>query len=235
LGLAGFTCACAQVKAAITKTTASSERIRPSPMMSQPDTEAYRMAEGAGSPRHFPGWQKRRKFVPLMPDAPRWMFEVKHDGYRFMPEPAALDGEGVVVVKRGVIDFAQLRSALAGRGESRAVFLSVFDLIELKGHRPRPQDGLKRSLRPTLRPQRTSHRSPEKYLQQNPCAVPLPDGERANCASVPRGRKYCSKSIDVKVDVSSARPCAWAVLGLDQRSRTRTRRAATRHHRVIMG
>ena len=44
---------------------------------------------------------------------------------------ATLDGEGVVVDDRGVTDFERLRSALAGRGGTRAVFLYGFDLLAL--------------------------------------------------------------------------------------------------------
>jgi bifunctional non-homologous end joining protein LigD len=46
---------------------------------------------------------------------------------------ATLDGEGVVVDDRGVTDFERLRSALAGRGGSRQVFLYGFDLLALDG------------------------------------------------------------------------------------------------------
>jgi bifunctional non-homologous end joining protein LigD len=46
---------------------------------------------------------------------------------------ATLDGEGVVVDDRGVTDFERLRSALAGRGGSRSVFLYGFDLLHLDG------------------------------------------------------------------------------------------------------
>jgi bifunctional non-homologous end joining protein LigD len=46
---------------------------------------------------------------------------------------ATLDGEGVVVDERGVTDFEGLRSAFAGRGGSRAVFLYGFDLLHLDG------------------------------------------------------------------------------------------------------
>jgi bifunctional non-homologous end joining protein LigD len=44
-----------------------------------------------------------------------------------------LDGEGVVVDNRGVTDFERLRTALAGRGGSRAAFLFAFDLLSLDG------------------------------------------------------------------------------------------------------
>lgn len=57
---------------------------------------------------------------------------------------ATLDGEGVVVDERGVTDFERLRSALAGRGGSRAVFLYAFDLIELNGTDFRPQPWISR-------------------------------------------------------------------------------------------
>src|SRR5690242_14248068 len=102
----------------------------------------------------------------IVPAGPRWAFEVKHDGYRFIARrdgdrvrvfsrhgkdwtdkvpaivegmlalpvtSATLDGEGVVVDDRGVTDFDRLRTALAGRGGSRAVFLYGFDLIALDG------------------------------------------------------------------------------------------------------
>jgi bifunctional non-homologous end joining protein LigD len=46
---------------------------------------------------------------------------------------ATIDGEGVMVDDRGVTDFERLRSALAGRGGSRAAFLYGFDLLELDG------------------------------------------------------------------------------------------------------
>jgi bifunctional non-homologous end joining protein LigD len=51
---------------------------------------------------------------------------------------ATLDGEGVVVDQRGLTDFERLRSALAGRDGSRAVFLYAFDLIALDGEDMRP-------------------------------------------------------------------------------------------------
>jgi bifunctional non-homologous end joining protein LigD len=54
-----------------------------------------------------------------------------------LPAPATLDGEGVVVDDRGVTDFERLRSALAGRGGSRSVFLFAFDLLELDGENMR--------------------------------------------------------------------------------------------------
>jgi bifunctional non-homologous end joining protein LigD len=44
-----------------------------------------------------------------------------------------IDGEGVVCDDRGVTDFERLRSALAGRGGSRAVFLYGFDLLAIDG------------------------------------------------------------------------------------------------------
>jgi bifunctional non-homologous end joining protein LigD len=46
---------------------------------------------------------------------------------------ATIDGEGVVVDERGLTDFERLRSALADRGGSRAVFLYGFDLLHLDG------------------------------------------------------------------------------------------------------
>jgi bifunctional non-homologous end joining protein LigD len=54
-----------------------------------------------------------------------------------LPAPATLDGEGVVVDDRGLTDFERLRSALAGRGGSRSVFLFAFDLLELDGENMR--------------------------------------------------------------------------------------------------
>jgi bifunctional non-homologous end joining protein LigD len=106
-----------------------------------------------------------------VPAGPRWAFEVKHDGFRFiarrdgdrvrvfsrrgrdwtdrvpaiveamlaLPAPATLDGEGVVLDERGVTDFDRLRTVLAERGGSRAVFLYGFDLLttdgeDLRGH-----------------------------------------------------------------------------------------------------
>jgi bifunctional non-homologous end joining protein LigD len=48
-------------------------------------------------------------------------------------ESATLDGEGVVVDDRGVTDFERLRTALAGRGGSRSIFLYGFDLLHLDG------------------------------------------------------------------------------------------------------
>jgi bifunctional non-homologous end joining protein LigD len=100
-----------------------------------------------------------------VPDGPRWAFEVKHDGYRFiarrdgdrvrvfsrhgkdwtekvpaivegmlaLPVSATIDGEGVVCDERGVTDFDRLRTALAERGGSRAVFLYGFDLLTIDG------------------------------------------------------------------------------------------------------
>jgi bifunctional non-homologous end joining protein LigD len=44
-----------------------------------------------------------------------------------------IDGEGVVVDKRGVTDFDRLFGALAQRGGSRAAFLYAFDVIEVNG------------------------------------------------------------------------------------------------------
>jgi len=92
-----------------------------------------------------------------VPDGSRWAFEVKHDGFRFIVRrdgesvrvsaatrriaeamltlpvvSATLDGEGVVVDDRGVTDFERLRSALAGRGGSRSVFLYSFDLLHIE-------------------------------------------------------------------------------------------------------
>jgi hypothetical protein len=51
---------------------------------------------------------------------------------------ATLDGEGVVVDKRGLTDFDRVRCALARRGGSRAVFLYAFDVLKLDG------DGVRR-------------------------------------------------------------------------------------------
>ena len=100
-------------------------------------------------------------FARTPPDGPQWVYEIKHDGFRFisrrdgdrvhvfsrhgkdwsdkvpaiveamlaLPAPATLDGEGVVVDDRGITDFERLRSALAGRGGSRSVFLFAFDLL----------------------------------------------------------------------------------------------------------
>jgi bifunctional non-homologous end joining protein LigD len=51
---------------------------------------------------------------------------------------ATLDGEGVVVDPRGLTDFERLRSALAGRDGSWAVFLFAFDLLALDGEDMRP-------------------------------------------------------------------------------------------------
>jgi bifunctional non-homologous end joining protein LigD len=48
---------------------------------------------------------------------------------------ATVDGEGVVVDDRGVTDFERLRTALAGRGGSRAAFLYAFDLLAVDGSR----------------------------------------------------------------------------------------------------
>ncbi len=86
--------------------------------------------------------------------------EIKHDGFRFIcrrdgdrvrvfsrhgrdwsgkvmralpGSSVVLDGEGVVCNDRGVTDFERLRSALARRSGSRAVFLYGFDLLELDG------------------------------------------------------------------------------------------------------
>jgi bifunctional non-homologous end joining protein LigD len=66
------------------------------------------------------------------------------------------DGEGVVCDDRGVTDFEQLRSALAGRGCSRAVFLYGFDLLELDGedlrrHRRAALARLQRKASPGIR------------------------------------------------------------------------------------
>jgi len=54
-----------------------------------------------------------------------------------LPAPVTLDGEGVVVDDWGVTDFERLRSALAGRGGSRSVFLFAFDLLEVDGENMR--------------------------------------------------------------------------------------------------
>lgn len=107
-----------------------------------------------------------------VPEGPRWAFEIKHDGYRFIARrdgyrvriysrngrdwsdklptiiealfalpvrSITLDGEGVVCDERGVTDFERLRSALSGRGRSRAAFLYAFDLLELDGQDLCPQ------------------------------------------------------------------------------------------------
>jgi ATP dependent DNA ligase-like protein len=104
--------------------------------------------------------------APTVPGGPRWAYEVKHDGFRFLYRrdgdrvrvfsphgkgwsdrvpliveamhalpvaSATLDGEGVLIDDRGVTDFERLRSALAGRGGSRAAFLYAFDLLTLDG------------------------------------------------------------------------------------------------------
>ena len=53
---------------------------------------------------------------------------------------AVINGEAVVARDDGVTDFDALRSALARRnGDSAAVFLYAFDLIELDGHDVRRQ------------------------------------------------------------------------------------------------
>jgi len=101
----------------------------------------------------------------IVPAGPRWAFEVKHDGYRFiarrdgdrvrvfsrhgkdwtdkvpaivegmlaLPVSATVDGEGVVCDERGVTYFDKLRTSLAVRGGSRAVFLYGFDLLAIDG------------------------------------------------------------------------------------------------------
>jgi bifunctional non-homologous end joining protein LigD len=107
----------------------------------------------------------------IVPDGPRWAYEIKHDGFRFIcrrdgdrvrvysrwgkdwsdkvpaivdaltalpVKSATLDGEGVVIDQFGLTDFEQLRSALAGRDGSRAVFLYAFDLLALDGEDMRP-------------------------------------------------------------------------------------------------
>jgi bifunctional non-homologous end joining protein LigD len=108
----------------------------------------------------------------IVPPGPRWAFEIKHDGFRFIARregdrvrvfsrsardwsnrvpliveamlvllvtSATIDGEGVVVDDRGVTDFDRLRSALAGRGGSRAPFLFAFDLLAIDGEDLRRQ------------------------------------------------------------------------------------------------
>jgi len=106
-------------------------------------------------------------FVRIAPEGPKWAYEIKHDGFRFIARrdgdrvrvfsrnakdwthkvealhllpvtSATIDGEGVVVDDRGVTDFERLRAALAARGRSRRVFLFAFDLIELDGDNLRP-------------------------------------------------------------------------------------------------
>jgi bifunctional non-homologous end joining protein LigD len=121
-----------------------------------------------------------------VPDGPRWAYEIKHDGFRFIGRrdggrirvysrwgkdwsdrvpaivdalaalpvrSATLDGEGVVVDDRGLTDFERLRSALAGRTGSRAVFLYAFDLIALDGEdmRPHPWETRRATLAGLLR------------------------------------------------------------------------------------
>ena len=62
---------------------------------------------------------------------------------RALPVAAAtIDGEGLGVDDHGVTDFERLRSALAERGGSRAVFLYGFDLLTMDGEDLRSHDGL---------------------------------------------------------------------------------------------
>jgi bifunctional non-homologous end joining protein LigD len=133
-------------------------------------------SDRGGIPRLMNSWRPTGFIEPCLPtpsrtvpDGPRWAFEVKHDGYRFiarrdgdrvrvfsrhgkdwtdkvpaiveamlaLPVSATVDGEGVVCDERGVADFDRLRTALAERGGSRAVFLYGFDLLELDGENMR--------------------------------------------------------------------------------------------------
>jgi bifunctional non-homologous end joining protein LigD len=125
-------------------------------------------------------------FARIVPDGPRWAYEIKHDGYRFICRrdgnrvrvysrwgkdwsdkvpaivealaalpvtSATLDGEGVVVDEHGLTDFERLRSALAGRTGSRAVFLYAFDVLALDGEdmRPHPWETRRATLAGLLR------------------------------------------------------------------------------------
>jgi bifunctional non-homologous end joining protein LigD len=76
---------------------------------------------------------------------------------------ATLDGEGVVVDDRGLTDFERLRSALAGKGGSRAVFLYGFDLLHLDGEdlRRHPWDVRRATLTALLRKERPGLRLSE--------------------------------------------------------------------------
>jgi bifunctional non-homologous end joining protein LigD len=55
------------------------------------------------------------------------------EGMLALPVSATVDGEGVVCDEWGVTDFGRLRTALAVRGGSRAVFLYGFDLLTIDG------------------------------------------------------------------------------------------------------
>jgi bifunctional non-homologous end joining protein LigD len=80
-----------------------------------------------------------------VPAGPHWVYEIKHDGFRFV---CRRDGDRVRVFSRrgidhsdrapviagpdGVTDFDRLRAAM-GRKGSRQAFLYAFDLLELDG------------------------------------------------------------------------------------------------------
>jgi bifunctional non-homologous end joining protein LigD len=131
-----------------------------------------------------------------VPVGPRWAYEIKHDGFRFIcrrdgdrvrvysrwgkdwsdkvpaivdalaalpVKSAMLDGEGVVVDQGGLTDFERLRSALAGRDGSWAVFLYAFDLIALDGEdmRPHPWETRRATLTGLLRKAATGLRLSE--------------------------------------------------------------------------
>jgi bifunctional non-homologous end joining protein LigD len=74
-----------------------------------------------------------------------------------------LDGAGVVVDQHGLTDFERLRTALAGRDGSRAVFLFAFDLLALDGEdmRPHPWETRRATLAGLLRKARTGIRLSE--------------------------------------------------------------------------
>ena len=115
----------------------------------------------SASVRHPPGFIAPclPTLARAVPAGPQWVYEIKHDGFRFIcrrdddrvrvfsrrgidhtdraPVIAealsiTIDGEGVVCGPEGVTDFDRLRAAM-GRKGSRQAFLYAFDLLELDG------------------------------------------------------------------------------------------------------
>ena len=76
-----------------------------------------------------------------VPTGAQWVYEIKHDGFRFICRrdgervrvfAVTLDGEGVICGPDGLTDFDRLRAEM-GRKGSRQAFLYAFDLLELDG------------------------------------------------------------------------------------------------------
>jgi ATP-dependent DNA ligase len=57
-------------------------------------------------------------YATEVPLGPAWIYEIKHDGYRFM---CHIDGECVVCDDHGIADFNELRRALLRENAPHAV------------------------------------------------------------------------------------------------------------------